>query len=455
MEKIMNRLNISKKTIIVATACFLIISCGVVGMAGMSMSKNEQAPRKIKQKEVVVTTIPVVTEDVAVSVSGYGQADPINIIEINPQVSGEIIEKTSFKQGEIVQKGAMLFKIDDTDYVNTMEKARIKVKLQNNQIEQLKISYNRDQGRLSAVKQNTSLARSNFLRLKSLYTNDRVGTLSSMDDAEQNYNSLLDTEKSLIKSIDLYPLQIAEAESNLADANSDLKDALLDVERCIVTAPFTGRIKEMSIETGAYITKGTNAITLADDKILEIQVSLSEKDAFEILGFGQIKETTDLNATLNTIECRVKTVTGSVSADLPASLHRAVKYDSASRTLNLAVRVLQDDPTPLPSTIPIMDGMFCKVSFKGRSIKDTVKIPTSVLNSDNTVYVARGKKLKTISVTKVMEDGDNTYISGLFDPRDQIIVTKLVNPIENALLNIANSAAPSGSATLAVNTGDI
>ncbi len=78
-----------------------------------------------------------------------------------------------------------------------------------------------------------------------------------------------------------------------------------------------------------------------------------------------------------------------------------------------------------------------------------------MLNFDNTVYVARDKKLKTLNVTKVMEDGDHTYISGSFNPQDQIIATKLVNPIENALLNIATSQEQSGLSTLAANTGDM
>jgi len=420
---------LSIKTILSAMICFLIIAGGLAGMSQMAKANKGPEPQKQRtKKQVSVATIPVVKEDVAVCVTGYGQVNPVEINVISPQVSGKIIEKTSLKQGETIQKGELLYKIDATDYETTRQKALIQVKLQENQIEQLNVSYDRDKERLLVEKQNTRLAQSNFLRLETLYKENRVGTLSSVEEAEQSYNSLLDTEKSLTKSIDLYPLQIAEAQTSLADAKSDLKKAQLDVKRCTITAPFTGRIKDISIETGAYITTGTQAVTLADDSVLEIQVPLSDKDAFETLGLKTVHQNTTLNKDL---ECRVETITGNVSASLAAAVHRVVKYDSATRTLTLAVRILQDLPSQDTPSIPIMDGMFCKIAFKGDPIKNAVKIPSDTLNSDNTVFLVRNNKLKTLDVTKVMEENGQVYISGLFQPEDLIITTKLTNPIEN------------------------
>jgi len=412
--------------------CFLIIAGGVAGMS--QMAKANKGPTSQEQplkKQVSVATIPVVKEDIAVCVTGYGQVNPVVVNEISPQISGKIIEKISIKQGEIVQKGEMLFKFDATDYETTAEKALIQVKLQENQIEQLKVSYDRDRDRILVVKQNTRLSQSNFLRLNTLYKKNRVGTLSGVEEAEQSYNSLLDTEKSLTKYIDLYPLQIAEAQSSLANAKADLKKARLDVKRCTITAPFTGRIKTLSIETGAYITTGTQAVTLADDSLFEIQVPLSDKDAFEVLGLRQIQQGTVLSLISKDLECRVETITGNVSASLPAVIHRVVKYDSATRTLTLAVRVLPDHTLQDTPSIPLMDGMFCKIAFKGDPIKGAVKIPSDTLNPDNTVFLVRNNKLKTLDVTKVMEENGQMYVSGSFHPEDQIITTKLANPIEN------------------------
>ncbi|MCP4686761.1 MAG: HlyD family efflux transporter periplasmic adaptor subunit, partial [Desulfobacterales bacterium] len=288
-----------------------------------------------------------------------------------------------------------------------------------------------------------------YTRLKSLYEKNRMGALSNVEAAEQSYNSLLDSEKILLKTISLYPLQIAEARGALADARADLKTARLNVRRCVVTAPFTGRVKSASIETGAYVTTGTPVLTLADDAILEVRVGLSDKDAFENLGLRTIEGAGGLPSNLKEIQCRVKTVTGNVSADLPAILDRIVKYDSDARSLYLAVRISRDAPHRGEAGIPIMDGMFCKVFLKGKQVENAVRIPASALNPDNTVYLARDNQLKTLPVQKIMENGDHIYISGTFAPRDRIITTALTTPIEHSRLEISDAPIEQKSSTRA------
>ncbi len=259
-----------------------------------------------------------------------------------------------------------------------------------------------------------------------------------MEDAELSYNSLLDTEKTMKKTLDLYPLQIAEAKTGLSNALSDYKTANLNLERCTIVAPFSGRIKEESIEVGSYITTGTQALTLADDKNFEIQVPLGDKDAFEILGIGSPGENKDRFSDLGSIETQVETVTGNAFSRIKAGVHRAVKYDPDSRTLFLAVRVSQIDMEE--SMVPLMDGMFCKVYLTGNATREAVKIPMSAMNPDNTIFIARQNRLKTIPVSQVMEAGDEVYISGKFIKRDQIITTKLSNPMENTLLSVSGPA---------------
>ncbi len=129
-------------------------------------------------------------------------------------------------------------------------------------------------------------------------------------------------------------------------------------------------------------------------------------------------------------------MTGKVTARVPGIVHRTVKYDPSSRTLYLAVRVNREALAHTPDAIPVMDGMFCKVSIVGKSVPDAVKIPGSALNSDNTIYLARNNRLTTLPVVQIMEEGDDLYISGDFEPLDHIITTPLSHPIENTLLDI-------------------
>ncbi len=453
-------IRLSIKAMLMAVVCFMVIASGITGMSLLGASKQGPAQKEILKKSLSVATIPVVKQDAAVPVIGYGQAFPVHLMEISPQVSGTILEKDeTLDQGGRVEQGEVLFKLDATDFKIEAEKAAINIKLRKNQVAQLQVSHEKDQGRLAAVIQNTLLSKAGFSRLKNLYDKDRVGTLSGVEQAEQSYNSLLDTQRNLEKAIALYPLQISEAQNEIAQARSDLKTAQLNVKRCVITAPFSGRIKEESIEVGTYITLGTTALTLADDRMIEIQVPLSDKEAFEKLGLRKDTKSQALSSNLKKIDCRVETMTGKIFASVPGIVHRTVKYDPDSRTLYLAVRINREKLAHTRDAIPVMDGMFCKVSIRGKPVQDAVRIPGSALNPDNTVYLARNNRLTTLPVVQIMEEGDDLYISGNFKTLDQIITTPLSNPIENSLLDISNafnlSQGPSESTKHVIHPGKI
>lgn len=425
------------KGILMALVCVAVLATGIGGMRLLAGTKKDPAKKPMLKKGVAVSSIPVLKQAVTLKAVGYGQAAPVRENVISPRVSGIVAEKNSnLDPGGQVEKGEILFKIDATDYEITAEKAAIQVRLRENRVEQLKVSFEKDKGRLTAVQQNTRLARSEFSRLKQLYENSRVGTLSARDAAEQTYNSLLDTEKNLKKNLALYPLQIAEARANLADEKANLKAARLDVERCVLTAPFSGRIKESAVETGAYVSTGFSALTLCDDRVQEIQVPLSDREAFEVLNLGGGATSAD-HLDIKNRTCQVETVTGQNHSLIDAKVHRVIAYESDARSLTLAVRVYQGDVGMAGTGFPLMDGMFCKITFTGPVIQDIVKIPANALNSDQTVYLDREHQLKTLKVTQIMADGDHVYISGGFQDGDRIITTNLNTPLEN--MDLADS----------------
>ena len=430
------------RIVVSALLCVLIIIGSVGAMNRMAKTKKPPAVNKAKKRMLSVEAIPVVREPVALSVTGYGEARPVETVEICTEVGGRIIEKTALKQGEIVQKGDLLFRIDPTDYRITRERARIQIDLKKNQINQLEMSYKKDRERLASVKKNAELARSNHLRLKLLYEKSRVGTLASVETAEQNWLSLSDSQRTLEKAIDLYPLQILEARGQLEDAEADFETARLNLERCTVKAPFAGRVKALDFETGVWVATGTTLMTLADDALLEVLVPLSDKDAFNVLGLGRQNLYSSDGSGLKGISCAVEPVTGLAVSGSEGMVHRAVRYDPDTRTLYLAVRVPGKVSSTKRSSIPILDGMFCRVNLTGNIQKSTVKAPVSVLNPDRTVYIVRDGKLKTVATEKIKETGGQVYLSGAFHSDDHLITTKLSNPIENTTVEIVSSRVP-------------
>lgn len=423
------------KFVLLPAICIMIVFGGLGGMKKMIDSKQPPAKNQKKEKGLFVETAPVIERDISLVITGYGQAYPVEKFNISPEVSGRIVWLTPLKEGEIIPKGERLMLIDDTDFKIARDQAEIQVRLKKNLIKQLTISFQEDKDRLSSLAQNTRLSHTNWNRLKTLYEKEGIGTLSIVESGEQSYLGLLASEKILQKTIELYPLMIQEAQSNLKNAISDLETARLNLERCVIKAPITGRIKEVAVEKGSYINTGIQALVLADDSVIEIQIALSDKDAFELLNIESVVKGSISNSQLNAKACRVETVTGNIKIEKAGFIHRIVCYDADTRTLTLAVRVQQNTLARKNSNLNLMDGMFCKVDFSGKTIEKALKISTSILNSDNTIYISRNNRLKTVPVVKIMENGNDIYVSGNFKTGDRIITTPLASPIENSLLN--------------------
>jgi hypothetical protein len=91
--------------------------------------------------------------------------------------------------------------------------------------------------------------------------------------------------------------------------------------------------------------------------------------------------------------------------------------------------------------LPLVEGMFCRVEIPGRTLQGVFRLPRHAVSFDNTVYVADGSRLKTVAVTVARTQGEEALISGGLQAGQQVIVTRLVDPLENTLLTIETDGA--------------
>jgi multidrug efflux pump subunit AcrA (membrane-fusion protein) len=99
--------------------------------------------------------------------------------------------------------------------------------------------------------------------------------------------------------------------------------------------------------------------------------------------------------------------------------------------------------------LPLVEGMFCKVRIPGRVAENVVKLPAECVGFDRdasgfrSVYVAApaeggALRLKTVKVKESHMEGQDMYISEGLNPGDLVITTRLVNPLENSLVEPSN-----------------
>jgi len=380
--------------------CILVLLLGVAGMVMLTRLKKPPAETEHGERSLRVEAIQIKKEDVPVIISGYGEVKALTVVPIAPEISGRIVDiHPRLKIGEIIPKGEVLFKIDPKDYLTVLKTNRKRLKI---------------------LKRSHELAQKEYQRILVLYKKDNVVALSGLEAAEKTMLAAADLENQIIQVLET-------AENNL--------------ERCEVRAPFNTRIKSVSLEKGQYVTPGQNVITLSDDSILEIQVPLDSRDARKWLRFNRDEKNgnTTWFSNVEQVPCKISWTENNDGQTWDGRLHRIVKFDQQTRTLIVAVRF--DAETALKKSsqsMPLVEGMFCSVKIPGRTLHNVFRLPRQAVSFENTVHIAVKDRLKTVPVNVVRVDGENAYVAGGINAGDMVVTTRLIDPLENALLEITN-----------------
>jgi RND family efflux transporter MFP subunit len=437
----------NKHVMIRMVICILILLVGWAGMNGLASLKQPPAEVKAEERPIKVQVMAVQPGDYPVAITGYGEAKALTTVAIAPEVSGRVVyTHPALKAGEIIPADAVMFRIDPADYEAGLQEARAGVAQWQNTVARLEKQLAIDSQRLKTLERNAQLAETEFERIRQLFEVDRVGTRSGMDQAERAYNTTSDQADQMAQAVSLYPLQIKEAQSSLTSAAARLSMAETNLSRCTVKAPFDARIKSVSMETGQYVSPGQHVMTLADDTVLEIQVPLDSRDARRWLQF----EATVNNrpsiawfATLTPVECTIRWTEDKSGSVWTGTLNRVVKFDQQTRTLTVAIRISADSAMGKDNQVlPLVEGMFCKVDIPGRIMRDVYRLPRQAVSFENKIYLASEEsRLKTVDVNVARIEGEFAFVDHGLKPGETVILTRLIDPLENALLDIADVAA--------------
>src|SRR4051812_4183249 len=143
----------------------------------------------------------------------------VDSVEVRARVAGTL-EGVHFKDGQIVQKGDLLFSIDRRPFENTLAQARANLLL---------------------AQSNLTFADSDLQRAQQLV---RERTIS-----EQVYDQRAQTQRN--------------ARASVANSEAAVKQAELDLEFTEVRAPIAGRIGDRRVSPGNLVASGAGATFLA------------------------------------------------------------------------------------------------------------------------------------------------------------------------------------------------
>ncbi len=235
-----------KRNITILTTA-VVLTAGIVGTLWFSSL----------QKRIEVSTEQVFRKEVVHYVTATGKIEPELEVTISPDVSGEIIE-LPVREGETVEKGELLFKIEPDVYINQVEQNRARLNLSKSQSLE---------SRARKLKADDDFRKASILHKDRLISDtDYLTAKTNAEAAKATYEASLFTIKQ----------------------NSSLLDQSLEqLEKTTVTSPINGTIIELNSKSGERVVgtgqfQGTDVLRIANLDSMQVEVEVNENDIINV-----------------------------------------------------------------------------------------------------------------------------------------------------------------------------
>lgn len=218
---------------------FLIVAICILAALFLKSCLFKPRPKQIMPRPV--QTESVIKKDAPIYIESFGTLSSLEDVNIQAQVTGKILE-VNFEEGDEVSEGDLLFVIDPSEYLATLQKAE------------------------------AALAQ------------DRAGLKLKSDNLERNKVLI---EKELISQQDFEALQTeveaAEAAVRLDMAN--LKLAKIDLKYCYIKSPISGLTGKRRVDPGNIVTANSGPVLVNVKSVdpLYLDFTISERELSKLL----------------------------------------------------------------------------------------------------------------------------------------------------------------------------
>lgn len=341
--------------------------------------KAERKPPQRLARLVEVT--PVSPGNERVSVSAYGQVEASQRVAISAEVSGTVVEiGDAFVPGQQLAAGAVLVRVDPSNYQVAVESARASLAAAEAELRQ-------EQGR-------QAVARGDFEVLDLKVTEE---------------------ERALM----LREPQLNAARAAVRTARAALERARLDLQRTTVRAPFDALVLSRDVALGAQVG-GANAVlgelALAEPYWITLLVPVGDLRWIETPDSkgegGSLVEIRDVSQPRESWRGRVIQLLDAVEAQ--------------GRRARLLVEV---DPIGLESGDRLLLGSYVEARIQGSTLESVYALDPGWLYQDQ-VWVVREQRLHPVDLEVLHRDESVVLARGELHPGESVVSSRLSSAVE-------------------------
>lgn len=206
-----------------------------------------------KENIVSIQTEKVVKRNITQIVAANGIINPVEKVELRPEVTGEIVE-LPVKEGDPVVRGQLLIRLKPDQYIARRNRAQASLSF-------AEATLREREAALDEIE-------SNFKRVQGLFEKE----LASESDIESAKSSFLRTKS-----------QVDAQKANVLQAKESYNDAVEELAKTAIYSPIDGTISQLNVEKservlGSSFSQGTHLMTVADLNQMEAIVEVDEND---------------------------------------------------------------------------------------------------------------------------------------------------------------------------------
>ena len=365
----------------------LVILASLFGAAVLMATSPQVAPNNPAPVPPTVRVRDVQPEPVRLSVHSQGTVTPDTQSQLIPEVSGRITRiSDSLVNGGYFKQGEMLLELDDKDYRSNLKRARAALTRAEAQYEHAKFE---------------------FERMQSLEER-RLASRSHMEAAQRDFRV---------------------AQASLQDADANVEQAALDLERTTIRAPFTGLVREESVDVGQLVSPVSPVATVYATDRLEVRLPLADRQLeFLNLPFGHRGELPVDQQPAVTLSAdyagRKLSWTGKI-------VREEAQIDTSSRMVNIVARISDVGEAALPAV-----GLFVEAEIEGLLVDDLVVLPRTALQSGNRVLVVDAdNRLRFRGVEPLRLYRNEVLIKAGLRAGERVCVSPMQTPIDGMLVS--------------------
>ena len=398
----------------------VVIGAGAAGAKFLKDTKPDPEPLVTQEKVWPVSVIDVRPSSRRPELTLFGRVQSPRSANLTAALTADVVD-VMVREGESVEKGQLLVKLDDRDSVLLLrqreaERAEIEA--------QIEIENQRDRNDKDALQRELrvlELARRAVQRASEL-AQAQVGSRSQLDSTRQDEEQRSMAVDARRTALEGHRSRIAQLAARHAKAKALEDRAKLDVERTGVRAPFTGPVYHIAVAPGDRVQTGSRLVGMYDVDALEFRAQIPAgylprvREAItngqEIAASARVDQR-EISARLERLSAEVTRGSGGVDGLFGVSAGGT--WLQIGRTVELTVN------------LPAEPG--------------TVAVPSQALYGNRHLYRIVDGRMRRIDVNRVGEfdtpDGRRVLVrSSELATGDRVIVTQLPNAVEGLKVRV-------------------